>query len=66
MAEEDDFIKNAERTAKQNFLKEEIVDAGYDPGEFIEFCSQDEEPDIDSWTFEELQDLVRQYKDHVR
>lgn len=51
---DDDFIKNAERNAKQHFLKEEIVDAGLDPGEFIAFCAGDEEPDIDSWSFEEL------------
>ena len=27
---EDDFIKNAERSAKRNYLKEDLIDLGYD------------------------------------
>jgi hypothetical protein len=59
---DEEFILNAERQAKQNYLKEEVVEAGFDTGEFIEY----KEPDIDLWSFDELVSLVRGYKDHVR
>ena len=36
---DEDFIKNAERAAKQNFLKEEIIDGGFEPDEFMAYCS---------------------------
>ncbi len=34
---EDDFIKGAERKAKQIFLKEEILDCNYTPEQFTEY-----------------------------
>ena len=53
-SEEDDYIKNAERTAKQNFLKEEIIDAGFDAEAFLAYTGAGEDVDIDTWNFEEL------------
>ena len=58
---EDDYITNAQRVAKQNYLAEEIIEAGHDPEQFIAFAGKGEEVDIDTWSFEELQDIVREF-----
>ena len=56
---EDDYIEAAQRKAKQQFLKEEIIDGDYDPEQFTEFLELSKGADIDAWEFEELQDAVK-------
>jgi hypothetical protein len=51
---DDKFVQRAERKAKQTFLKEEILDSGYNPEAFTDFCESHKGADIDKWTFEEL------------
>ena len=64
---DDEYIINANRKAKQSFLKEEIIDMDFNPDDFIEFASQQKgSADIDIWTFEELQDCVRTFKVTIR
>ena len=60
--EEDDFLEQAQRRAKRNFLHEEILESGYSGSQFTSFCEQERGADIDLWTFEELQDCVRRFK----
>ena len=48
------MMKVAMRAAKQSFLQEEIVEAGYSTEKFVHFMSGESEPDIDEYDFEEL------------
>ena len=50
---------------KQEYLRQEIMEQGYDGGEFSAFISSirgEEEVDLDSWTFEDLKSVVAQFK----
>jgi len=60
--ENEDYMINAERAAKQRFLTEELIDLSYDPNLFMDFISKVKEPNIDLWTFEELQDILSKFK----
>ncbi|CAG9322229.1 unnamed protein product [Blepharisma stoltei] len=60
--EEEDFLSEVERKAKQNFLREEILDMHYDPNLFTHFCESKKTADIDCWEFDELQECVREFK----
>ena len=56
--------KDLER--KQSYLREEIIDQGYDPSDFNLFmCNirKEENIDLNNWTFEELQNVVINYKE---
>ena len=55
-------MKTAMRAAKQSFLAEEIAEAGYSTEKFVYFVSGEGEPDIDEYDFEELEEIVRQFK----
>ena len=61
-SDDDSYIISAERKAKQNFLKEEILESQYDPQLFMMFCAQKKEPDVDFWDFDELQQCVHDFK----
>ena len=50
---------------KQNFLRTEILDQGYDGDKFFEFMTQQKGEDninIENWSLEELQDVVYKFK----
>ena len=53
---------HAMRKAKQNFLREEIVEQGYDPQVFTLFIDQKRGADIDLWTLLELQQIAQEFK----
>lgn len=37
--------------AKQQYLRENIIDAGYDPESFVEFCSKTHDlDDLENWS----------------
>ncbi|CAD8142599.1 unnamed protein product [Paramecium octaurelia] len=57
-------MDNKLRCQKEAYLQEEILDKGIDPNHFQEFCEKikGEESDIDKWTFEDIVQLVNQYK----
>lgn len=63
---EDSYMANAERAAKQNYLREEILESGYEPSIFVEYCEAQRGSDVDLWSFEDLKACVaefrRQYK----
>ena len=51
--------------SKQQYLRQEIIDEGYDPSDFNTYmCNirQEENIDLNSWTFEELKQVVYNYK----
>lgn len=51
--------------AKQNFLREEIIDKGYSPENFSEFVStlrDDGNFDLESWSMGDLIQIVNYYK----
>ena len=52
-----------EKFQKQNLLKSEIIDNGYDQSEFIEFCMQKkkEGDDLNNWTYEELKNIIKEF-----
>jgi hypothetical protein len=52
------------RTQKQSYLRETILEAGYDPQNFVEYLEviKKRSPDIDAWTLEELKEEVANYK----
>eukprot|EP00742_Colponemidia_sp_Colp-10_P003246 GILJ01003456.1.p1 GENE.GILJ01003456.1~~GILJ01003456.1.p1 ORF type:complete len:548 (-),score=87.56 GILJ01003456.1:187-1830(-) len=43
---------------KQQYLRRNIIQAGYDANRFTEYCAARRSADIDAWTWEELQELV--------
>ena len=50
---------------KQNYLRTEIIDQGYDPENFSKFLSQEKGDiglDLNNWTFEELKETVSKFK----
>lgn len=57
-----DSLENI-RKLKQQFLKREIMDYGFDPKEFSEYMQSKKEngTEIDSWTLVELEGVVRNY-----
>jgi hypothetical protein len=59
---EDSYMTNAERVAKQNYLREEVVEAGYDPGLFLDYCNGLNGTDVDNWTFDGLRDCVKEFR----
>lgn len=62
---DDDYIKTAQRKAKQSYLKEEILDAGLDADKFAMYIQEQkgtDQIDIDEFEFEELQNIVRNFK----
>jgi hypothetical protein len=48
---------------KQQYLRTNIIDVGYDPGHFTDFMQDQREDgeDIDNWSFTSLQDMVKKY-----
>ena len=57
-----------ERTIKQNYLRNEIVEKGFDSEQFINFLCEikgEEAADIDIWSLDELKDAVVQFKERV-
>ena len=50
---------------KQQFLSQEIIEQGYDAGEFSNYISSirgEDEVDLDAWTLEELKEVCEQFK----
>ena len=50
---------------KQQFLRSEIIDQGYDPSDFNTFmCSirQEENIDLNTWTLQDLRGVVDSFK----
>ena len=60
--EDSSYILRAEREAKQNYLKEEILENNYDPELFMWYISSVGEADIDAWDFDSLQGVVSDFK----
>jgi hypothetical protein len=56
------YLCEAERKAKQSFLREEVVEAGYPPEAFVAFCELQRGADVDLWSFEELSKCVAEFK----
>lgn len=54
-----------ERFAKQVFLKESIIDKGFDAGQFTSFCMNLKGIDIDNYTFDELEEIVFKFQSLV-
>lgn len=59
---DDFYILQAERKVKQNYLIEEILDTGYDSELFTAFMDNRRGIDIDLWTFEEIQEIVHEFR----
>lgn len=54
-----------ETEVKQNYLREEIIDKGYDANNFSQFLINkkgDDALDLELWTMEELVDIVSEFK----
>ena len=50
---------------KQNYLRTEIIDAGYDPEEFTEYLSSENgenELNLENWSYSQLEDIVKNFK----
>ena len=58
-----DSLENIKKL-KQDFLKKEIIDKGYDPKHFTDYIANRKANgiDIDNWTLVELERLVVDYK----
>lgn len=51
-----------ERQAKKAFLRQEVLEKGYEPDAFTEFIEKERGADVDIWTIEELKDCVERFK----
>lgn len=51
-----------DRRKKQVFLTREIIDKGYDPDAFTEYCELLKSSDIDMWALQDLMDCVETFK----
>ena len=54
--------------AKQQYLRSEIIDKGYNPNDFSDYMSSirgESALDLELWTFSDLQNVVNQYKSFV-
>ena len=50
---------------KQEFLREEILEKGYDTNDFIVFLEEKKQADIENWTLDELRMEVKEFqKEH--
>lgn len=65
-SDDESYIVNAERKAKQNYLFEEIIENNYDPKLFTLFCEKTKPPDLDNWSFDELVECVAKFKMEYR
>lgn len=63
---EDLYMQEAQRKAKQSFLREEILEMNYSPELFTMFLFEKGSVDVDEWSFEDLQDSIREFKQHYR
>ena len=55
--------------SKQHYLRAEIIDEGYDPSDFNNYmCSirQEEAIDLDSWSLQDIKDVVASYKEALK
>ena len=50
-----------ERIQKQDYLKQEIIEKNYSPDEFMEYCESLKGAEIDAYTFEELEGIVKEF-----
>jgi hypothetical protein len=53
------------RYAKQIYLKEEIIDKGFDPGQFTQYCQTLKGTEIDNYSFDELEEIVLNFQNLV-
>ena len=51
-----------EKRKKQAYLTTEIIEKGYDPDAFTEYCEMLKSSDIDMWALEDLKDCVTSFK----
>lgn len=57
--------KTDDRARKQEFLRTEILEAGIEQDEFVEYCTQLKGDDVDLWTFDELVKVVEDFKAQI-
>lgn len=52
---------------KQMYLRAEIIEGGFDPGEFVEFLAgqRDNGEDVEVWSMQSLEDMVEQFKQRI-
>ncbi|OMJ85222.1 hypothetical protein SteCoe_13538 [Stentor coeruleus] len=62
MQNQSEYIQQAIRKSKQQFLIAEILDLNYDSDAFLSFCQDKKSSDIDEWTLEELDLCVQEFK----
>lgn len=62
MQNHSEYVQQAFRKAKQQYLTAEILDLNYDSDAFLSFCQDKKSSDIDEWTLEELDLCVQQFK----
>ena len=53
---------------KQNYLRDQIIDGGLDPGDFVEFLASQREngEDVEVWSMNSLEDMVEKFKDDTK
>ena len=59
------MIDENELNKKQEYLRKEIIDQGYDPNDFAKYLKAfkgNEEVDINLYNFEELEEIINNYK----
>lgn len=52
---------------KQGYLRQEIIEGGFDPGEFVEFLAteRDNGEDVEVWSMQSLEDMVQRFKEKI-
>lgn len=52
---------------KQAYLRQEIIEGGFDPGEFVEYLAsqRDNGEDVEVWSMQSLEDMVERFKEKI-
>lgn len=53
---------STEREAKQQFLRQEVLEKGLSASAFLEKCEREKGSDVDNWTMEELRAVVLDFQ----
>lgn len=66
LSDEETYLADAQRKAKQNFLREAVLEEGLPVDEFTDYLDKKRGANIDLWTLPELEQCVREFKERVK
>jgi|688.fasta_scaffold1126689_1 hypothetical protein len=65
-SDEETYLAEAQRKAKQNYLREAVLEGNLPVDEFTDYIDKKRGANIDLWTLTELEQCVREFKERVK